>query len=90
MDTDTVLPDVVISDIKIEVAALDECLAAVTTRSTVYAREIFEPLATIKHPAVEICVAVLKSVTAHVDGTQYLHYRDFLDPLLDLRAALQA
>lgn len=89
MNADTIVPEVVAPQDD-AVVILDACLADVTSRSTVYAREIFQPLATIDHPAVEICVAVLKSVVSHVDDTDYLHFRDFLDPLLDLRAALQA
>lgn len=92
---DTVTPeDQIVAPVSVQenpkIQVLDACLADVTSRSTVYAREIFTPLESIDDPAVEICVAVLKGVVSHVDGTDYLHYRDFLDPLLDLRAALKA
>lgn len=90
MSAATPTEDVVEFEINPNVAALDGCLAAVTSRSTVYAREILVSLESIDDPAVEICVAVLKGVVSHVDGADYLHYRDFLDPLLDLRAALKA
>lgn len=83
------LPDVVIAaPIALEVATLDECLVAVTTRSTVYAREILDPLSQIQHPAAQICAEILRGLVSRAEGEEYLHARDFLDPLLDLRNAM--
>lgn len=78
------------------VEQVDAILRDVCWRSTVYAREILTPLQELNTSLPDseernaVCSTIwdLDLLSSECNGDTYLHARDFLNPLLDLRNAL--
>lgn len=66
-----------------DLKVLDDLLANVSMRNSVYAKEIFDHLP--DNPYSAIVVEELKPFVATVHEDSLLHCRDFLNPLLDYR-----
>jgi hypothetical protein len=73
---------------------VDAILREVCGRHTVYAREIIDPLSDMCLPRrtnfkvrqhVMFTLRTLQPLVGTINGESYLHFRDFLNPLLDLR-----
>lgn len=69
-----------------DLKALDDILANVSMRNSVYVREIFDALP--DNPYSAIVIEQLKPFIAEIHEDRLLHCRDYLNPLLDYRLYL--